>query len=141
LAGNNPTLYGYVWDTNGLIDPFGLRNWNYNNMPKIDGFQNHHVIPRSMGNHPAIKSAGIDLDDSRNLIYLPTDRANHPTRSIHDGWNTEHSIYNKNIRGKLDEIYQIGKAENWTKQQFVDEIDKLRSDTRQGLRKGNIKCH
>nr|WP_256380913.1 RHS repeat-associated core domain-containing protein [Flavobacterium covae] len=53
LAGNNPTFYGYVVDNNTHFDPFGLmpmpsNGWSYNNMPKIDGYQNHHVIPRSL---------------------------------------------------------------------------------------------
>ena len=38
-------------------------------MPKINQYQNHHVIPRSMANHPTLKAAGFNIDAPKNLIY------------------------------------------------------------------------
>lgn len=69
-------LYAYVNNPNYFIAPLGLagmpkNGWSYSNMPKIDGYQNHHVIPKSMANQPAIKTAGFDVNKSSNLIYLP----------------------------------------------------------------------
>ena len=139
-------FYSYVTDSNYWVDPLGLAGmpkggWNYNNMPKIDGFQNHHVIPRSMADHPALKAAGFDIDKPSNLIYLPKEAGGHPTRSQHNGWNKQHKIYNADMRAELDEIHATGKAEGWSKKQYSDAVENLRSDTRQGLRKGKIKCH
>nr|WP_305069870.1 AHH domain-containing protein [Flavobacterium covae] len=146
LHGNNPTFYGYVTDINTLFDPFGLmpmpsNGWSYNNMPKIDGYQNHHVIPRSMADHPAIKAAGFDVDKPSNLIYLPKEQGTHPTRSQHKGWNKQHKAYNADMFGKLKDIHDIGKAEGWSKKQYSEAIEDLRSQTRKGLREGRIKCH
>jgi len=115
--------------------------WNYGNMPKIDGYQNHHVIPKSMANHPAIQSAGFDVNKPSNLIYLPKEEGTHPTRSRHKGWNKGHSDYNKAMRSKLDKLYDKGIAQGWDEKKFNKEVSKLSSDTRQGLRKGKIKCH
>ncbi|WP_081641244.1 AHH domain-containing protein [Vibrio rotiferianus] len=64
--------------------------------------QNHHVIPRSLKNHSALKSADFDIDSTSNLIYLPKDRTVHATRSIHNGWNKDHAQYNQDIRAELD---------------------------------------
>ncbi|QYS87206.1 AHH domain-containing protein [Flavobacterium oreochromis] len=146
LKGNNPTLYAYVADSNSWVDPLGLSNmpangWNYNNMPKIEGYQNHHVIPRSMADHPAIKAAGFDVDKPSNLIYLPKEQGTHPTRSQHNGWNSVHKAYNADINQKLKDIHDIGQAEGWSKKQYSDAIEDLRNQTRKGLREGRIKCH
>lgn len=139
-------LYGYIKDSNYFIDLLGLRGmpkggWNYGNMPKIDGYQLHHVIPKSMADHPAIKAAGFDVNKPSNLIYLPKETGIHPTRSVHDGWNKGHADYNVDIKQKLNEIHQIGDIEGWSKQQYSDAIEDLRGDTRKGLREGKIKCH
>ncbi|MFD2909213.1 AHH domain-containing protein [Flavobacterium ardleyense] len=123
------------------MDIFGLTAWNYGNMPKIDGYQNHHVIPRSLSDHPAIKAAGFDVDKSSNLIYLPKEQGTHPFRSQHNGWNRQHKAYNADMRQKLNDIHDIGKADGWSKKQYSEAIESLRGDTRQDLRKGKIKCH
>lgn len=107
----------------------------------IDDYQLHHVIPRSKANHPAIKAAGFDVDKPGNLIYLPKESGVHPTRSVHNGWNKGHADYNTSITQQLDELAEIGKANNWSKADYAAAIDDLRSDTRQGLRKGEISCH
>lgn len=138
--------YAYVQDPNSLIDLLGLSGmpkggWNYNNMPKFDDYQLHHVIPRSKANHPAIKAAGFDVDKPSNLIYLPKESGVHPTRSVHNGWNKGHADYNASITRQLDEIAEIGKANNWSKADYAAAIDDLRSDTKQGLREGKISCH
>lgn len=139
-------LYAYVHDSNSWIDTLGLSGmpkggWNYNNMPKFDDYQLHHVILRSKANHPAIKAAGFDVDKPSNLIYLPKESGIHPTRSIHNGWNKGHADYNADITKQLDEIAEIGEANKWSKADYAAAIEDLRSDTRQGLRKGKINCH
>ena len=143
LGGSN--LYGYVNDSNNLIDPLGLNGmpkggWNYGNMPKIDGYQNHHVTPRSKADHPAIKAAGFDVDKPSNLIYLPKEAGTHSTRSLHDGWNKGHSDYNAHMQSELDRIYEKGQTKGWGQKDYAAEIDKLRGKTKKDLRKGRISC-
>ncbi|HAS6385877.1 TPA: AHH domain-containing protein [Vibrio vulnificus] len=138
----------YVFNPLDWVDPLGLvlgkprpsSGWNYTNMPKIEGYQNHHVIPRSLKNHSALKSADFDIDSTSNLIHLPKDRTVHATRSIHNGWNKDHAQYNRDIRAELDEISAIGKEEGWNQQQYNDAVNDLRRDTRQNLRQNKTKC-
>ncbi|WP_354472243.1 RHS repeat-associated core domain-containing protein [Lysinibacillus parviboronicapiens] len=139
LAGGNPTLYGYVNNPNIFIDPMGL--WTYNTMPKIGGFQLHHIIPKSLKKYEAILKSGMSINDIKNTIYLPTDRQYHSTRSIHDGYNSYHARYNNLMKAELNRIALDGKAENWTQKQYKDEIDKLITDTRKDLRNGKIQLH
>ncbi|TDO20927.1 RHS repeat-associated core domain-containing protein [Pedobacter duraquae] len=139
-------LYSYVEDCNFAIDPLGLSGmpksgWNYGNMPKIDNYQLHHVIPRSKANHPALKAAGFDVDKPSNLIYLPKDRSVHPTRSVHNGWNKQHALYNADITEQLDDIYETGVSEGWSKTDFRNAVDDLRKDAKNDLRKGKKRCH
>lgn len=96
LGGLN--ISNYVTDPNNLIDLLGLSGmpqggWNYGNMPKMDGYQLHHVIPKPMAEHPAITVAGFDVNKPSNLIYLSKEEGVHPTRSIHNGWNKVHADY------------------------------------------------
>ena len=96
LGGLN--ISNYVTDPNNLIDLFGLSGmpqggWNYGNMPKIDGYQLHHVIPKSMAEHLAITAAGFDVNKPSNLIYRVKEEGVHPTRSIHNGWNKVYADY------------------------------------------------
>ncbi|WP_299434333.1 AHH domain-containing protein [uncultured Maribacter sp.] len=115
--------------------------WNYGNMPAIDGYQNHHVIPKSMANHPAIKAAGFDVNQPSNLIYLPKEEGTHPTRSRHKGWNKQHKLYNQGMLEELNKLDQKGMMQGWDKAKYKAEVEKLSIDTRQKLRKGKIKCH
>ena len=144
LGGFN--VFAYVSDTNWWLDVLGLDGmpkggWNYHNMPKIEDYQLHHVIPKSMEEHPAIKAAGFDVHKPSNLIYLPTEEGIHPTRSIHKGWNKGHKEYNDYIKEQLEDIWDKGKDGKWTQQQFRDAIEELRRETRLELRNGSRKCY
>ena len=144
--GGGMSLYAYVHDTNSWIDLLGLSGmpkggWNYGNMPKLDGYQLHHVIPKSMAEHPSIKAAGFDVNKPSNLIYLPIEDGSHTTRSIHNGQNKAHANYNADIKQKLNDIVEFGNAKRWGRQQNLDAIESLREYTRLGLRKGEIKCY
>ena len=49
LAGNNPTLYGYVFDSNTEIDPFGLDIlYHYTNQSGMEGILQTKVIKPSL---------------------------------------------------------------------------------------------
>jgi uncharacterized protein RhaS with RHS repeats len=148
LAGNNPNFYAYTFDSNTQVDPFGLvlgksrpsGGWNYDNKPKIDNFELHHVIPKSLARHEVLQKIGFDVNKLDNLIYLSKDIGGYGNRSAHKGYSGNHSKYNQNMRSELDKIAKMGGVNNWTKQQYADAVNKVRKDTRQGLRKGTIKC-
>lgn len=119
--------------------------WNYGNMPKPNGYQLHHIIPKSLFDganpHDIFKLSGYDVNDIRNLIYLPTSRDNHPTRSVHRGYNGIHAQYNRDIREELTRLQRIGKRKKWTSQQYHDAMQNLINEKRQELRHGRTKLH
>lgn len=108
-------------------------------MPKIDGFQNHHVIPKFLANHDVLTKIGYDVNKVNNLIYLPEEIGGYGNRAAHKGYSGDHSNYNKMMRQELDDILEAGKSQNWSKQQYENAVDDLRKNTRQGLRNGTIK--
>jgi hypothetical protein len=56
LAGNNPTLYGYVHDTNSWVDEFGLMPWPN---PVKKG---HHLVYQQKANSVGLYHLGTDYD-------------------------------------------------------------------------------
>ncbi|WP_243863336.1 AHH domain-containing protein, partial [Roseburia intestinalis] len=100
MAGGNPTLYGYVYDTLCELDPFGLGrmpSW----MTTRKGWQRHHLIPVSVWDKYFIpQEAGMNVNGATNMTYLPVaqgiDLVN-PNSSLHVGWNNVHSEYNQYI--------------------------------------------
>ena len=142
LAGNNPTLYGYVQDVNTWLDAFGLMpKW----MKTRQGYQRHHIIPQSLKEHPVIQISGINIDGAANMKYLPVAEGidTNPNKAIHLGWNEEHAQYNRIMRQKLDDIYDRSKMEGWSHDsiRMQREVNALQRNTRQGLDSGKIKCH
>ena len=104
MAGGNPTLYGYVYDTLCELDPFGLGrmpSW----MTTRKGWQRHHLIPVSVWDKYFIpQEAGMNVNGATNMTYLPVaqgiDLVN-PNSSLHVGWNNVHSEYNQYISQTL----------------------------------------
>jgi RHS repeat-associated protein len=142
LAGNNPTLYGYVHDTNSWLDEFGLMpSW----MPAKQGYQRHHIIPQSLKNHPVIEASGINLDSASNMKYLPVAEGIdlNPNKSLHNGWNEVHSDYNMTMTKRLDDLYNQAELEGWSKdkRRMQVEVTNLQRRTRRELDNGNLKCH
>nr|WP_256214415.1 AHH domain-containing protein [Pseudomonas sp. NFR16] len=39
-------------------------------MPGIAGFQKHHIIPQQFADHAVLKSAGMNIHASNNIIYI-----------------------------------------------------------------------
>ena len=144
LAGGNPTLYGYVYDTLCELDPFGLGrmpSW----MTTRKGWQRHHLIPVSVWDKYFIpQEAGMNVNGATNMTYLPVaqgiDLVN-PNSSLHVGWNNVHSEYNQYISQELDKISRLAKENNWGKRKIQKEIRMLQSEVKKNLKKGVIKCH
>ncbi len=130
LAGGD-NLYKYAPNPTGWLDPLG---WiTYNTMPSIAGFQKHHIIPQQLSGHGAIKSAGMNIHKTGNIIYLPTDAEYHPTRTIHRG---SHAQYTASVEQKLDMVHDYGQRNGWTKEQYSKAVDSVIADERKGLRSG-----
>ncbi|PIT18160.1 RHS repeat-associated core domain-containing protein [Snodgrassella alvi] len=123
----------YQYAPNGLtwVDPWGL--WTYNTMPKIDGFQKHHIIPQQLKNHALLKEAGMNIHSIKNIIYLPTSADAHPTRTIHKG---SHPKYKDKIEAKMDEILENGKNNKWTQKEYKNALRELIRSERANLRNG-----
>ncbi|MBI0473517.1 RHS repeat-associated core domain-containing protein, partial [Pectobacterium parmentieri] len=98
---------GYVHNPLEWVDPLGLAaTGDYGKMPVIPDYQKHHNIPQPMANHPAIVSSGYDLNNSRNITYLPssTDAIKAaPGRVVHRG--VHNKAYDDLVRGRLDTIH------------------------------------
>ncbi|GGY45224.1 PAAR-like domain-containing protein [Pseudoduganella albidiflava] len=130
----NPTLWA---------DPLGLAagkarpasGWNYNNMPNIPGMQKHHVIPQQWQKHPAMQKSGINIHDPKNIIYLPCDEKNHPTRTVHKG---SHPGYSVVIAEELTDIDMRGRESGWGQAQYKSAIEDLITEKRVQLRRGEI---
>lgn len=78
LVGNNPTLYGYVKDSNLWIDQLGLDSGILNkNLGGVvgDSKQAHHVIPEEIwkANQDFFDDIGLggQMDKATNGILLP----------------------------------------------------------------------
>ena len=144
LAGGNPTLYGYVYNTLGEIDPFGLDrmpSW----MKTRQGWQRHHLIPSSIWDkYPILRNSGMSVNGATNMTYLPVaegiDLIN-PQSSLHKGWNAVHSEYNQYINKELYRISMMAEEHNWNQSRIQEEIRKLQSETKADLKRGAIKCH
>ena len=133
LGGFN--LYQYAPNPFDWIDPAGLAGWNYGNMPSIDGFQKHHIIPQAIYDRYSdiLGKAGLGKHDRRNIIYLPKCRDSHDTRTVHDG---SHPGYSEAISKKLSAIKLAGANGGWTDAQYKGAIEKLLAVERAGLRTG-----
>lgn len=107
LAGGNPTLYGYVFNTLWELDPFGLDrmpSW----MKTKKGWQRQHLIPYSVWDkYDVLLNSGMDVNGATNMSYLPVadgiDLAN-PNSSHHLGWNKAHKNYNTYVEKRLPDL-------------------------------------
>ncbi|WP_202984008.1 AHH domain-containing protein [Snodgrassella sp. ESL0323] len=124
-------LYQYAPNPLIWIDPWGLKNWTYNNMPGFPGYQKHHIIPQQLRNHELIKRAGANIHASNNIIYLSTLEDVHPTRTIHKG---SHRVYTDALESKMNALVEIGEKNNWTQADYKAALDKLRRQQRADLR-------
>ncbi|WP_080765690.1 AHH domain-containing protein [Pectobacterium brasiliense] len=111
LGGDNN--YGYVHNPVDWIDPFGLAGCSTTlgkNMmqgmglprsSKWSGYQAHHVIPKELANHPALKKINYYIDNANNGIFLRKVDDGVSAMARHQG---NHHGYTDAIRGALDRI-------------------------------------
>ena len=126
LAGNNPNFYAYVLDSNSWIDPFGLSG-DYSQIPKMLGHQKHHIIPQSM-KHPLLDKLGFDVNQSKNIVQLPTSSSIDPTRTVHNG--RHNSAYDKLISDQLDAINNLNASDDIKRLHLNDLMENVGDDLR-----------
>jgi RHS repeat-associated protein len=137
LAGDNPNMYGYVFDVNQEVDVFGLLT--YNTMPGIPNYQKHHIIPQQLKGHAAIQKSGMNIHDSKNVKYLPKKAGIDPNQNlaVHNG---PHPKYTSAVGADLDNIAKLGKKNKWSQAKYKAEVDKVIKKYDKKLSTGKIKC-
>jgi hypothetical protein len=111
-------------------------------MKPIPGFQKHHVVPQTLKNHDVLQKAQFSMQSPKNVIYLPTCRNYHSTRSVHRG---PHKPYTDEVEIELDDLRNKGKQQGWSEQQYATAVNNVMLRYRQALRKGrplakNLEC-
>lgn len=112
---------------------------SFNRAEITRGFQDHHIVSptnNATKNHELLTLAGINPNSRVNRIFLPTNPAQHDTRSIHCGRHT--NSYSVQVAGRMDRIVEQGRSAGWTQSQYRSATRDMMSDLRQELRNGNI---
>ena len=73
--------------------------------------QIHHIIPRQWATHPVVAASMYEMDDARNLMFMPTECARDVMwlRSDRLFHSKGHANYNLYVKQCLDDI-DIGDA-------------------------------
>ena len=143
LAGNNPTLYGYVAEPNGWVDPFGLdcssdaaklrraMEEAYIVTPSYKNSAHHIIMSNSSDNRMVelrkkMTQLGLQKNDAVNGVFLPTSSKVKEAAGIsahaHSKVHTE--AYKKNVYDRLKNIND--------KDQFEEELMKIGDELRSG---------
>ncbi|WP_310591774.1 RHS repeat domain-containing protein [Bacteroides thetaiotaomicron] len=102
LAGNNPTLYGYVQDVNTWLDVWGLhcskklaKNLIEHGIKRPDNTAAHHIVGSGKQAKPAndiLKKHNIDIDSHVNGVFLPNSSQSSASGLLHTGRHTNDYI-------------------------------------------------
>jgi uncharacterized protein RhaS with RHS repeats len=126
LAGNNPTLYGYVRDVNIEMDILGLKG-DYSQIPQMPGYQKHHIIPQSM-KHPLLDRLGFDVNQNKNIVQLPTSSDIDTTRTVHKG--RHNADYDLMITERLNAIDALNASDDIKRLHLNDVMENVGDDLR-----------
>lgn len=129
LEGNNPTLYGYVQDTNTWIDWFGLHcskklanNLIANGTKRPPNTAAHHIVGSGERAKPAndiLAKHGIDVDSHVNGVFLPNSGTSSAPGLLHTGRHT--NDYIDRVNREIAEADRIG-----GKDAVIAQLDKIR---------------
>jgi hypothetical protein len=100
-----------VHDPNDWVDRFGLargpKTGAYKDLPDIDGYTKHHIIPDALRDHPLLKEINYDINNSRNIVYLPHTSEIDPTRTVHPKHGSHLGKHKTDALTKLDIIHAM----------------------------------
>ena len=98
LEGGNPTMYGYVKDTNTWIDFFAMHcskklsdNLIANGTKRPPKTRAHHIVGSGERAKPAkdvLSKHGIDIDSHKNGVFLPDGPGSNAPGHMHTGRHT-----------------------------------------------------
>jgi hypothetical protein len=114
----------------------GLYRTRASKVLKSLGYQEHHIISNknSIKDHKLLKITGFDLESRSNKIFLPNRFDLHKTRSVH---NKRHwKGVSISLSEKMDDLLNIGAAENWSTKDFNDALFKMIKEERMALKEG-----
>ena len=107
LAGNNPTLYGYVEDVNAWLDALGLhcskklaKNLIAHQIVRPPNTAAHHIVGSGKRAKPAndiLMKYGIDVDSHVNGVFLPRNSNSSVPGLQHTGRHTNDYIDRVNM--------------------------------------------
>ncbi|RGM08179.1 hypothetical protein DXC34_18430 [Bacteroides stercoris] len=130
LEGDNTTIYGFLENPNIYIDILGLkrgpRTGAFRTLPERNGYTLHHIIPDALREHPLLIELNYDINNIKNLIYLPnSDKMNSP-RTIHLKRGRHVKRYFNTAEKKLDKIYLLNASPEIKQMQLDTFIDNMR---------------
>ncbi|PWW04457.1 RHS repeat-associated protein [Hoeflea marina] len=105
------------------------------NSLRSQGYQFHHIAPKSLSNHPAIALTGFDMEKMGNRLALPSTPGLHPTRTVHQGRHIDK--YVDHFEEVLDRVVADIKSGRITPQQGREIIEKAVTRERKDLKDGN----
>jgi hypothetical protein len=74
--------------------------------------EDHHVIPRRFRNHPIVQKSNYDVNESKNLVMMPTRLGKHllklrEDRLFHEGNHAAYNAYVGNMLDVMDSTYDF----------------------------------
>lgn len=129
------TQDGSFFSLSGILD--ATKGVPFSRSAVTKGFQDHHIISDKNAltkNHELLDLAGFNLQSRSNKIFLPTDGALHPTRSIHSG--RHRTSVNRNLAEQMNAVVNFGKQNGFNQGQFSQALRGIISQERQLLRSG-----
>ncbi|MCL1923976.1 MAG: RHS repeat-associated core domain-containing protein, partial [Defluviitaleaceae bacterium] len=103
LAGGNPTVYGYVYNTNSQIDPWGLINFN--------DYTDERLLEKIWELAYRDKRFPGNSGGTHGVIHRIKEQVQGKMRPPHPGWDTHDNQIKsglKNLRKALDEARKRG---------------------------------
>jgi len=105
---------------------------------KVHDVQEHHIIHQKLKNEELFKLAGMDVEDAYNKMLLPNVKGSeyiNTNRSIHQGRHD--GPIARDLRAQMQDVVDIGKAQEWTQQQYANELKSIIAGEYQLLKSGD----
>lgn len=143
LRGKNPTLYGYVNNSNYQTDKSGLNSSILNrNLGGFvgDGMQAHHIIPEEVWTkyQGFFDSLGLERDAASNGILLPDSEDKITFNGPQVYHRGSHPQYSSEVENKVYQVFTALDRNQINQTQAKQIIENLQVEYRQKLVIGNV---